>query len=934
MLPIWQIAMIVGKDCAESVTVANPVMNVIAWKVFEELGQETTLNRQITENNIERDSMGTRILDFYRLFPQLFRAEIEMYQAFKDHAYFLGMVASDLYHNRKNDTALLKIWEKNENKKLLDELREIHIEDYESTTKSEHIRHINGKTIEISNLIELHYIRRTMNKFYTMTHSSLTKSDEERIENSKVLFQKLYDFRLDVYTEIQELNLSNWDTGFKDRSEEERQERDLIKDCFILHAQTQFLKIYNTTNELNIKINQEREFSIEQYTGSTVYSMEYIWTGKIRHFGFKKFPLKEFQKEFLLLVDSKSFRSKNLMLDFAREFYSIGIHNMIVDAISTFNHWSQEEFEQAWKDDWGYDFDDDSEPRIEKKRNALRIDLREQILQYDPLLRIAIEDKLEREFDKPSKIDENEHSLRAFSRLCEFVEVQLLLTKIVHLSSRARFWKGISKKIEKLKGKRFLSGNVYSLELNKTDSENEEMLREYATNETSGQGWELFALSSWFLKNKRNSNSKLHLLMLEANLYEGTIHGIEWNEEEEETSESDWGEKIIIELMPFEHDKLGKLSASYLYLTTKKESKNLVKRQDIAYQYSMERNASQINRGLNDSEFNSLIYERRTGMTDLNTKYGELLRENNEQGLKDLVRKIVERYSADTTLMRSDSNRIPSEVPLINFDCKNLNHFGSTGKNLNYVLLVQEIKFNSKKYWAVHGDEWGANFLVDKKMVEPIDFEDVIFTEKIKNPRYNSITYYTGGGTLSSRFVNARIVPQGFEFHGLAPVNLLSSLGRLVASLIQYQIRVKEGQTTEFESKFHHLFLELMHEQVKAELLSKAKTNSEKEILKIQYNLSIIDWLAHWVNKGQLKMPKLDFQELTDYIAEKFLPSHFQEMEFEPRNGIHDTKNYDKSEEDEIICPVCKSPLVEDQDIELLFGGETACKECGFKMVS
>ena len=81
--------------------------------------------------------------------------------------------------------------------------------------------------------------------------------------------------------------------------------------------------------------------------------------------------------------------------------------------------------------------------------------------------------------------------------------------------------------------------------------------------------------------------------------------------------------------------------------------------------------------------------------------------------------------------MRSDSNRIPSEVPLINFDCKNLNHFGSTGKNLNYVLLVQEIKFNSKKYWAVHGDEWGANFLVDKKMVEPIDFEDVIFTEKI-----------------------------------------------------------------------------------------------------------------------------------------------------------------------------------------------------------
>ena len=45
-------------------------------------------------------------------------------------------------------------------------------------------------------------------------------------------------------------------------------------------------------------------------------------------------------------------------------------------------------------------------------------------------------------------------------------------------------------------------------------------------------------------------------------------------------------------------------------------------------------------------------------------------------------------------------------------------------------------------------------------------------------------------------------------------------------------------------------------------------------------------------------------------------------------------KNYEESEEDYIICPNCKSPLVEDQDLELLFGGETTCKECGFKMVS
>jgi len=832
------------------------------------------------------ESMGTRTLDAHLIHAKLSKEVIERYQDFKNHAYSLSMVASDLYHNRKNDTVLLKIWEKDENKKLLDALRDINIEeDEEETPQSKDDAIIDSvQILAFSFSIELHYIRRTMTKFYTMAHSSLTKSDDERIENSKVLFQKLYDFRLDVYTEIQELDLSNWDKRFKDRSEDEIQKRDLIQDCLILHSQTQFLKLSNTIKELSVKIKHERQWTINQYTGAIVDSMEYMWMSRIRHYGFKKFPVKEFQKEFLLIVDDPGFRSRNLMLDFAKEFYSVGIHNMIGDAISTFLKWSKEDFEQAWKDDWGYDFDDDSEPRIEKKRNALRIALREQILRYDPLLKIAIEDKLKNEFDKPSKI--NEYTLRAFSRLCEFVEVQLLLTKIVHLSSRARFWKRISKKIEKLKGKRFLSGNVYSLELNKTNSENEEMLREYATNEISGQGWELFALCSWFLENATNIHSKLHLLMLEANLYEGTIHGIEWNEEKE-TSESDWGEKIVIELMPFEHEdeKVGEISASYLYLTTENKATDLPKRQNIAYQYTMDRNSVTINRNLKDSEFNSLIYERRTNMTDLNTKYGELLREKNESGLEKLAQKIVERFSKDVTLQHGFNKSANGAYPT-NFLCENINELPKMHLDLDEILLTQEIKYGNKKYWAVHSDEWGDNFLIDGKGIEPIDFEDVIFTKKSNASKNESTTYQTGGGILSTRFINAGINPQGFEFSGLAPVNLLSSLARLVASLIQYQIRVKDGRTSDSEREYHQKFLDSMHEKVKEVLLKKAKTEQQETILTCQYHLSIIDWLAHWHLKSNQKMPKEDFNTLRNYIVEKFLPKEFKEVDISPRKNV------------------------------------------------
>ena len=796
---------------------------------------------------------------------------VRRYQKFKDHAFLLTDLAKDLYMNRHDDELIRKVWEKKEVQVFLREIHEMKEIPYPASETS----------------LELYYVLISINNFYETVRSTIMT--EESIQNSKVLFQILFNFRVKCLNQIDE-RISEFAKSIKPPigfEKDVKRNEELIMECLTLHAVTQCLKLENTMNEFGLSTDDPEiecrvAYSLDPYDGEGD-EMERMWIGRIQkmNLGFKNFPLPEFRKE---LLTYNEVSTNHLMLDFAKEFYSVGLHNVIMDAISTFVNWTQEEFEQAWKDDWGYDFEDLDTPRIEKKRNAKRIDLRKEILRYDPLLEIAIKDILDKGLKNKKEITKDSVTQEKFYRLYEFVEVQLMLTKIVHLSSRARFWKSISKELEKRIGKRFLSGHLFTLDNDKSKSEREELLLESATNELPGKGWELHRLSTWFLENARNTHSKLHLLMLEANLYEGTIHGIEWNEEKE-TSESDWGEKIVIELMPFKHEEVGEISASYLYLTTENKAAGLTKRQDIAYQYTMDKNSSTINREMKDSEFNSLIYERLTGMTDLNTKYGELLKEKNKPGLKKLAQKIVERFSEDVTLQHGFKKSSNGASPT-NFHCKNINKLPEMHLDLDEILLTQEIKNGNKKYWAVHSDEWGDNFLIGGKGIGPIDFEDVIFTEKSNAWKNEPITYQTGGGTLSSRFVNAEIIPQGFEFRGLAPVNLLSSLARLVASLIQFQIRVKDGQTSEEERKYHEKFLDIMHQEVKEVLLKKAKTQSQENILTCQYNLSIIDWLAHWHLKSNQKMPEEDFNTLRNYIVEEFLPEYFQGFDISPRKNV------------------------------------------------
>lgn len=831
------------------------------------------MNKSLQEQNVRIGETMFEDIDIKELLRRLKNPSGEfysLYKKFKDHAFHLTDIAKDLYMNRHDDELILKVWEKKEVKMLVKEISEMN----------------DIPDLKDNDSLEVYYIWATIKNFYDTVQSKFMT--EERIQNSKGMFQILFNFRVKCMNAIDDPDLTE-DQKDPIEGESPTQNLNIIRDCLLLHAETQCLKLENTMNEFGLstddpKIKCRVAYILDPYDGEKGDEMERMWIHRIQNMdlGFKNFPLPEFRKELLTYNEHST---NHLMLDFAKEFYSVGLHNVIMDAISTFvNNWTQEDFEQAWKDDWGYDFDEPDTPRIEKKRNVQRIALREEILRYDPLFEIAIEDILDKGLKNKNEITKDSVTQEKFYRLYEFVEVQLMLTKIVHLSSRAQFWKRTSKELEKRIGKRFLSGHLFTLDNDKSKPEKEELLLESATNELPGKGWELHRLSTWFLENARNTHSKLHLLMLEANLYEGTIHGIEWNKEEE-TSESDWGEKIIIELMSFEHEEVGEISDSYLYLTTENKAKNLQIRQDIAYQYTMGRNSSTINRDMKDSEFNSLIIERRTGMTDLNTIYGELLRDKNKSGLEKLAQEIVKRFSKDVTPQYGFKKSANGAYPT-NFLCKNINELPNMHLDLDEILLTQEIKYGNKKYWAVHSDEWGDNFLIDEKGIEPIDFEDVVFTEKSNASKNESTTYETGGGTLSARFVNADINPQGFEFSGLAPVNLLSSLARLVASLIQYQIRVKDRRTNDSERESHEKFLDSMHEKVEEVLLKKAKTEQQETILTCQYHLSIIDWLAHWVNKGNHKMPKEDFNTLKDYIVEKFLPEQFKEVDISPKKGI------------------------------------------------
>lgn len=636
-----------------------------------------------------------------------------------------------------------------------------------------------------------------------------------------------------------------------------------IAEGLVLHTENQYLKINNQILEIVNAVgwecaNPKMEVTTQRTNAKSSQPdiMKWTWQREVlltrksltQDGVFNELPFREHAIE--LKVNQRFFRNTSIslqqtvMTDMALEFFSVGLHSAMEDVICSFEEWSVKDFEEAWMRDWGYDFR--TNKAIERESVTRLETMRSKVLAYDPLLLIVAEREL--------GIAKREKNLTHYDRLIEFVEVQLMLTKICHLPTHARKWKEILRKLGK--------SELQDIELLKTPNivEVHDINRSFI-GPPYGKRWLLARIYRWFVENRMKGKSLKHLLMLDANLFEGQIRGHTFIDKKNNV-ESSWGEKIIVELKRFHHDDIGDIKDSFLYIYTGQSlisnatiTNNLLdlkKKQDKAYLYRMGMNHKPINRGLKDTELPCLTVERMSNMRNLNDVYQELMDTHSyDEKLDSFVQQIIRRFW-------KESEYLNGQFPSIHL--KNLILNENEISDVHNVILVQAVKHEMERYYMVHGDEWGANFMIDGERVVPIDFEDVVYGET------SETKFSTGGGTLAQRFIEDEIENGSFESKSYAPVNAISSLGRLMASLIQYRCRYNRKDIVGIPGQ---KLLEKINREVKKNI--NGMTKEKQKCLLDQLNLSIIDWLAHWVNKSEEKMPREDFDKVRDYILKNYL---------------------------------------------------------------
>ena len=226
--------------------------------------------------------------------------------------------------------------------------------------------------------------------------------------------------------------------------------------------------------------------------------------------------------------------------------------------------------------------------------------------------------------------------------------------------------------------------------------------------------------------------------------------------------------------------------------------------------------------------------------------------------------------------------------------------------NLGECILVQETNEDMDNFYMVHGDEWGDNFLIDEDEVIPIDYEDVVYVEKGK------YQFFTGGGILAQRFINEKVMPNGFKSDNYASMNTIASLGRLIAALIQFRCRNDKGDIPKNETPGSAL-LKILNQHVDRRITQDGKEELVKKQLLKQLNLSIIDWLAHWVNKGNGKMPQEDFKSVRDHIVNLYLPelkdstATLEPLSYSSITSSLSLEKVDKKPLNSKSCPICES---------------------------
>jgi TolA-binding protein len=162
-----------------------------------------------------------------------------------------------------------------------------------------------------------------------------------------------------------------------------------------------------------------------------------------------------------------------------------------------------------------------------------------------------------------------------------------------------------------------------------------------------------------------------------------------------------------------------------------------------------------------------------------------------------------------------------------------------------WIIPRTQIRVDKQTYFAVHGDEWGGNFLVAEaaRQVFVIDFEDVIYANA--NDEENIVGV---GGDLSTRIFNAtKDGPQTFLPIGLST---FASIGRLLAAVVQYHSRYNELQNNNIREIIHNYlesFAKALDESSDGNHVVKSNhwdTDLEQLIL-----LHAWDWALYWEKK-------------------------------------------------------------------------------------
>jgi hypothetical protein len=284
-----------------------------------------------------------------------------------------------------------------------------------------------------------------------------------------------------------------------------------------------------------------------------------------------------------------------------------------------------------------------------------------------------------------------------------------------------------------------------------------------------------------------------------------------------------------------------------------------------------------------------------------------------DRELDTFVDKIVKRFWKNSTYLLKQSHTLV--LKNINFNLESYHKH-----NLGECILVQETNEDMDNFYMVHGDEWGDNFLIDEDEVIPIDYEDVVYVEKGK------YQFFTGGGILAQRFINEKVMPNGFKSDNYASMNTIASLGRLIAALIQFRCRNDKGDIPKNETPGSAL-LKILNQHVDRRITQDGKEELVKKQLLKQLNLSIIDWLAHWVKKGNGKMPQEDFKSVRDHIVKNYLPElkdSTAELEPLPKSPITSSLSLEKIHKkppNSKLCPICETPRR---------AGRSSCASCQY----